>query len=51
MPGVLEESNVNPVQSMVEMINHARRFEMQMKEISHADQNEQKANQLLSITS
>ncbi|WP_241648970.1 flagellar basal body rod protein FlgF [Rosenbergiella collisarenosi] len=51
IPGVLEESNVNPVQSMVEMINHARRFEMQMKEISHADQNEQKANQLLSITS
>lgn len=51
MPGVLEESNVNPVQSMVEMINHARRFEMQMKEISHAEQNEQKANQLLSLTS
>ncbi len=50
MPGVLEESNVNPVQSMVEMINHARRFEMQMKEISHAEQNEQKANQLLSLT-
>jgi len=51
MPGMLEESNVNPVQSMVEMIDHARRFEMQMKEISHADQNAQRANQLLSLTS
>ncbi|WP_241606857.1 flagellar basal body rod protein FlgF [Rosenbergiella australiborealis] len=51
MAGMLEESNVNPVQAMVTMINHARRFEMQMKEISHAEQNEQKANQLLSLTS
>ncbi len=51
IPGALEGSNVNPVTAMVAMISNARRFEMQMKEISSVDQNEQKANQLLSFTS
>ncbi|WP_075180984.1 flagellar basal body rod protein FlgF [Pantoea sp. 1.19] len=50
MPGVLEGSNVNPITSMVEMIANARRFEMQMKVISGVDENEQRANQLLSIS-
>jgi len=46
--GALEGSNVNPVESMVEMIANARRFEMQMKMISSADGNDQRANSLLS---
>ncbi len=33
------------------MIANARRFEMQMKVISNVNENEQKANQLLSIGS
>ncbi len=51
MPGVLEGSNVNPAETMVAMINQARRFEMQMKVIGSVDQNDQKANQLLSLNS
>lgn len=50
MPGVLEGSNVSSTQTMVEMIANARRFEMQMKVISSVDQNEQRANQLLSMS-
>jgi len=46
--GALEGSNVNPTEAMVEMIANARRFEMQMKMITGADSNEQRANQLLS---
>lgn len=47
--GVLEGSNVNPVESMVAMIDAARRYEMQMKVISSADENAQRANSLLSL--
>ncbi|MNC05111.1 Flagellar basal-body rod protein FlgF [compost metagenome] len=50
MPGVLEGSNVKPVEAMADMISNARRFEMQMKIISSVDENEQRANQLLSMT-
>ncbi|OCG16222.1 flagellar biosynthesis protein FlgF [Gilliamella sp. App6-5] len=50
MSGVLEGSNVNPVTAMVDLISHARQFEMQMKEIVTADENAQKANQILSLT-
>lgn len=50
MSGVLEGSNVNPVTAMVELISHSRHFEMQMKEITTADENAQKANQILSLT-
>ncbi|GDX06761.1 flagellar basal body rod protein FlgF [Buttiauxella sp. A111] len=50
MPGVLEGSNVKPVEAMTDMIANARRFEMQMKIISSVDENEQRANQLLSMT-
>ncbi len=46
--GALEGSNVNPMQAMVEMINNGRRFEMQMKAVQTADQNAERANQLLS---
>lgn len=50
MPGVLEGSNVSTTQTMVDMIANARRFEMQMKVISSVDENEQRANQLLSMS-
>lgn len=46
--GALESSNVNAVSAMVDMINLARNFEMQMKLLQNADGNEQRANQLLS---
>ncbi|MDM0108891.1 flagellar basal body rod protein FlgF [Variovorax sp. J22R24] len=46
-PGVVEGSNVNPVETMVAMIANGRSFEMQMKAISTADTNAQSANKLL----
>lgn len=51
MPGVLESSNVNTAETLVDMINSSRRFEMQMKIISNADDNAGKANELLAISS
>jgi len=45
--GVIEGSNVNPVQAMVEMISNARRFELQMKSINSANEGAQSANRLL----
>ena len=48
--GALEGSNVNPVSAMVDMINLARNFEMQMKLLQNADGNEQRANTLLGPT-
>jgi len=50
MSGVLEGSNVKPVEAMTDMIANARRFEMQMKIITSVDENEQRANQLLSMS-
>lgn len=46
--GTLEGSNVNVVEAMVGMIAAARQFEMQMKMLAVAEQNEQKASSLLS---
>lgn len=46
-PGVIEGSNVNPVEAMVAMIANGRSFEMQMKAITTADTNAQSANKLL----
>jgi len=48
--GVLEGSNVNPVEAMVAMIANARRFEMQMKTVQTAESNDQQANKLLSAS-
>lgn len=45
--GALEGSNVNTVHAMVEMLDLARRFEMTMKLLQHADANEQRATQLI----
>lgn len=50
MSGVLEGSNVKPVEAMTDMIASSRRFEMQMKVISSVDENEQRANSLLSMS-
>ena len=47
--GYLENSNVNPVEQMVTMISLARQFEMQMKMISSADQNDRAAAQIISV--
>lgn len=45
----LEGSNVSAVETMVSMIDVARRYEMQTKVISSADENAQRANSLLSM--
>ncbi|MFC0180434.1 flagellar basal body rod protein FlgF [Thorsellia kenyensis] len=47
--GVIESSNVNATDAMVDMINHQRRFELQMKVISSVNENEQRANQLMNF--
>lgn len=49
-PESLEGSNVSPVRAMTEMIATSRGFEMNMKVIRTADENAQKANQLLSVS-
>lgn len=45
--GALEDSNVNPVAAMIDMINGARAFDLHMKLMQSADQNAQRASQLL----
>ncbi|HEX5785303.1 MAG TPA: flagellar basal-body rod protein FlgF [Burkholderiaceae bacterium] len=47
--GMLEGSNVNPIEAMVGMISVARQFEMQMKMLQNAEKNDQSASQLLSL--
>ena len=47
--GSLEGSNVSAVDAMVSMIDVARRYDLQMKVISTADENAQRANGILSI--
>lgn len=47
--GSLEGSNVNVVDAMVSMISLAREFEMQMKLMQSAENNANKASQLLSL--
>jgi flagellar basal-body rod protein FlgF len=46
--GTLEGSNVSVVDTMIGMIAAARQFEMQMKLMQSAEQNEQKASSLIS---
>ncbi|MDA8260102.1 MAG: flagellar basal-body rod protein FlgF [Betaproteobacteria bacterium] len=47
--GALESSNVNVVDEMVNMISLARQFDMQMKLLQNAENNDGKAAQLLSM--
>lgn len=49
VPGALETSNVNVVDSMVRMIALARQFDMQMKALQNAEANARQAAQLLTI--
>jgi flagellar basal-body rod protein FlgF len=46
--GVLESSNVNAAQSLINMIELQRLYDFQVKGMSSADQNEQAAEQLMS---
>lgn len=48
--GALESSNVNVVDAMVTMISLARQFEMQMKLVQSAENNANKASQLLNMS-
>ena len=47
--GVLEGSNVNPIETMVGMIQTARQFEAQMRLLSTAEANDRSAAQLLGM--
>ena len=47
--GVLESSNVNAAQSLVNMIELQRLYELQIKSMNSTDQNEQSAERLLSV--
>ena len=47
--GMLESSNVNTAEAMVNMIELARQFEMQVKAIRTAEENGQAASQLLRV--
>ncbi|CAL4322756.1 Flagellar basal-body rod protein FlgF [Buchnera aphidicola (Eriosoma grossulariae)] len=49
LQGALEESNVNPAENVINMINNTRQFDMQMKMISDCSDNEQKANSILNV--
>jgi flagellar basal-body rod protein FlgF len=48
--GALENSNVNPVDSMVNMIALARQFELNINLLKNAESNADKANQILSLS-
>ena len=48
--GMLEGSNVNVVDAMVNMISLARQFEMQMSLLKNAESNAAKANQILALS-
>ena len=45
--GMLESSNVNAAQSLVNMIELQRLYEFQIKSINSTDQNEQSAERLM----
>lgn len=48
--GVLESSNVNPSQTLVQMIQLSRQYELQIRAIHSADENAQSATRLLQVT-
>ncbi|MGF6495930.1 flagellar basal-body rod protein FlgF [Luteibacter sp. 621] len=47
--GELESSNVNPSEVLVKMISLSREYEMQVRSIKAADENEQSASKLLQV--
>lgn len=48
--GALETSNVNPAEAMVSMVSLARQFELQMRVLRAADDNNRSADKVLSAT-
>jgi len=50
-PGVLESSNVNAAQSLINMIELQRLYEFQIKSMTSTDQNEQTSEQMMSNSS
>ena len=48
--GALESSNVNPAEAMVSMVSLARQFEMQMRVLRAAEDNNRSADKVLSAT-
>jgi flagellar basal-body rod protein FlgF len=48
--GVLESSNVNPSQTLVQMIQLSRQYELQIRAIHSADENAQSASRLLQMS-
>jgi flagellar basal-body rod protein FlgF len=48
--GALESSNVNPAEAMVNMVSLARQFELQMRVLRAADDNNRSADKVLSAT-
>lgn len=48
-PGALESSNVNSIETMIEMIQAARQFESQTRLMQTAESNDKSATQLLSL--
>lgn len=47
--GMLESSNVNPIESMVSMINLSRQFELHMRMLSTVESNETKATSIMTL--
>lgn len=47
--GALEASNVNAVDSLVQMISHGRMYDMNVKLMTTADQNDRQATQMLAM--
>ena len=47
--GMLEGSNVNPVEEMVDMISHQRQFELQVKLMKTAEDLDRSQDQLMRI--
>jgi flagellar basal-body rod protein FlgF len=48
-PGMLEGSNVNPLEAMVNMINLSRQFELHMKTLQTAESDATKATSILTV--
>jgi flagellar basal-body rod protein FlgF len=49
VPRALEQSNVNPTTALVEMIEASRKFELQVKTMKAAEENERNSDQLLRV--
>jgi flagellar basal-body rod protein FlgF len=47
--GVLESSNVNPMEELVEIVSLARQFEMQVKMMKTAEQNDESTARILQV--